>query len=313
MTTCFFLSVRMAPKSTSESNPFRRALAPIEARLHALETSIGGLHPDYKARILNKMTRIEEHCHEQIERIVQVMKHQKTALVEHVSKVSEDLTVFVEGLEDRTAQAIRNMEHATQRHHADAKALRRELGALESVIDTQSAQLVKERRCCERLLNDARQLVSDMEDKVIIHQKAHTDTDAGKDVVGHTWHHEQPEDFRTAQEALMRAALKADSEAETSTIIQRAQKTAASRSPSRRPSRASSPACSVISEPDGSRGHQAMAPFPTTHATNPMPGGLCLPPVLLSVVPSSFQPRPAGFQLACHPVIDEYSRTPAST
>ena len=129
----------MAPKSTSESNPFRRALAPIEARLHALETSIGGLHPDYMARILNKTTQIEEHCHEQLERIVQVMKHQKTALAEHVSKVSEDLTVFVEDLEDRTAQAIRSMEHATQRHHADAKALRRELGALESVIDTERA------------------------------------------------------------------------------------------------------------------------------------------------------------------------------
>ena len=112
----------MAPKNTSESNPFRRALAPIEARLHALETSIGGLHPDYKDRILNKMTRIEEHCREQIEHIVQVMKHQKTALVEHVSKVSEDLTMFVEGLEDRTAQAIRDMEQATQRHHADALA-----------------------------------------------------------------------------------------------------------------------------------------------------------------------------------------------
>ena len=110
----------MAPKSTSESNPFRRALAPIEARLHALETSIGGLHPDYMARILNKTTQIEEHCHEQLERIVQVMKHQKTALAEHVSKVSEDLTVFVEDLEDRTAQAIRDMEQATQRHHADA-------------------------------------------------------------------------------------------------------------------------------------------------------------------------------------------------
>ena len=294
----------MAPKNTSESNPFRRALAPIEARLHALETSIGGLHPDYKDRILNKMTRIEEHCREQIERIVQVMKHQKTALVEHVSKVSEDLTMFVEGLEDRTAQAIRNMEHATQRHHADAKALRRELGALESVIDTQSAQLVKERHCCERLLNDARQLVSDMEDKVITHQKAHTDTDAGKDVVGHTWHHEQPEDFRTAQEALMRAALKADSEAETSTVIQRAQKTAASRSPSRRPSRASSPACSVISEPD--TGHQAMAPLPFAHVASNMEGGLCLPPVLLSVIPSDCH-------LACHPVIDESSWRPAST
>ena len=312
MTTCFLLSVRMAPKSTSESNPFRRALAPIEARLHALETSIGGLHPDYMARILNKTTQIEEHCHEQLERIVQVMKHQKTALAEHVSKVSEDLTVFVEDLEDRTAQAIRSMEHATQRHHADAKALRRELGALESVIDTQSAQLVRERRCCERLLHDARQLVSDLEDKVIIHQNAHTGTDAGKDIVGHTWHRDQPEDFATAQEALMRAARMAKSEEDTSTIIQRAQETAASRSPSRRPSRASSPACSVISEPDGSRGHQVMAPFPTTHATNPMPGGLCLPPVLLSVVPPPFQPSPADLQLACHPVVDESSRMPAS-
>ena len=124
----------MAPKSsTSESNPFRRALAPIEARLHALETSIGGLHPDYKARILNRMTQIEEHCREHVERIVQVMKHQKAALVEHVNKVCEDLTVFVEDLEGRTAQSIRSMEHATQRHHADAKALRRELGVLESI------------------------------------------------------------------------------------------------------------------------------------------------------------------------------------
>ena len=302
MTTCFLLSVRMAPKSTSESNPFRRALAPIEARLHALETSIGGLHPDYKARILNRMTRIEEHCHEHIERIVQVMKQQKAALVEHVSKVTEDLTVFVADLEDKTAQAIRSMEHATQRHHADAKALRRELGALESVIDTQSAQLVKERRCCEQLLADARQLVSDLEDKAIIHQNVHTGTGAGKDVVGHTWHQEQPEDFRTAQEALIRDAQREDSK--TSTLIKRAQKTAASRSPSRRPSRASSPACSVISEPD--RGHQVMAPLPFAHVTSNMEGGLHLPPVLLSVIPSGCHP-------ACHPVIDESSWRPAST
>ena len=137
---------------------------------------------------------MEEHCREQVERIVQVMKHQKAALVEHVNKVCEDLTAFVEDLEGRTAQSIRSMEHATQRHHADAKALRRELGALESIIDTQSEQLVKERRCCEQLLDDARQLVSGLEDKVMVHQSAHTGTGEGKDV-GHAWHQEQPEDF----------------------------------------------------------------------------------------------------------------------
>ena len=313
----------MAPKSTAETNPFRRALAPMEARIHALETSIGGLHPDYKARISNRMTRaeehcrehmtrIEEHCREHVERIVQVMKHQKAALVEHVNKVCEDLTVFVTDLENRTAQSIRSMEHATQRHHADAKALRRELGALESLMDAQSQQLMKERRCCQQLLDDARQLVSGLEDRVVVHQSAHIGTGEGEDV-GHAWHQEQPNDFRKAQEMLMKAALKAVSETETSTIIQRAQKTAASRSPSRRPSRASSPACSVISEPDRPREHQVMVPIPVTHAPDSMEGGLCLPPVLLSVVPSSFQPRPAGFQLAYHPEVDEYSRRPAST
>ena len=62
------------------------------------------------------------------------------------------------------------MEDATQRHHADAKAVRRELGELKSIIDAQSAHLVEERRACEKLLDDARELVSGLEDDVIPHR-----------------------------------------------------------------------------------------------------------------------------------------------
>ena len=298
----------MAPRSKADANPFRRVLAPIEARLDALEASIGGLHPNYKDRILDRMTQLEEHCRANVEIIARATRQQKEALVEHVNKACKDLTVFVDNFEGRTARSIRTMSEATQRHDKDATALRRELRGLESIIEAQSEQLVKERHCCEQLLDDARQLVSGLEDKVMMQQSTNTSYGNGRKDC-HSWHQEQPEDFREAQAKLMEAAQRATCQTETSHIIRKAQRTAASRSPSRRPSRTSSPARSVTSEPD--RHHTRHL---TCHyAHDMMTPSLLLPPVIFSVDPNTgHKTPPAGFQLAYHAGPDRRTCTPAS-
>ena len=96
------------------------------------------------------MAYLEELCREHIKRVLGVMNNKKAELVAKVDKVTKGLSLVVDVLESKTAKSIKSMEDATQRHHADAKAVRRELGELESIIDAQSERLVKERRACKK-------------------------------------------------------------------------------------------------------------------------------------------------------------------
>ena len=166
--------VGMPPRSRGKVNPFQRVLGPIEERLDFLDAAIRELHPEYSSRILDRMAYLEDLCRQHVHRVLGVINNKKAELVAKVDKVTTGLSVVVDVLEGKTAKSIKSMEDATQRHHADAKAVRRELGELKSIIDAQSERLVQERRACERLLEDTRELVSSLEDDVILHRNENT-------------------------------------------------------------------------------------------------------------------------------------------
>ena len=163
----------MPPKSRGKVNPFQRVLGPIEERLDFLDAAIRELHPEYSSRILDRMAYLEDLCRQHVNRVLGVINNKKAELVAKVDKVTKGLSFVVDVLEGKTAKSIKSMEDATQRHHADAKAVRRELGELKSIIDAQSERLVQERRACERLLEDTRELASSLEDDVM-HRNEHT-------------------------------------------------------------------------------------------------------------------------------------------
>ena len=260
----------MGPKSKSAAaNPFRHVLDPIEARLDALDAAIRDIHPDYSNRILDRMTELEETCREHAHRVMRCIDNQKKDLVESADRVSNHVEIAVCDLERRTAKAIERFEEVTQRHQTDAKALRCELGELKTIIDSSSEHLAKEREQCERILEDARQILSGLEDKVevpenieyrnIAKERLHCEqvlADARHLLSNMNINHRMPvsqhsevetDDFRAAQRILMSQARFATSDV-MAHVIRRAQSTAASRSPSRRASRETSPARSVISD-----------------------------------------------------------------
>jgi hypothetical protein len=128
--------------AAADGNPFRRVLAPIEERLDALDAAIRDIHPFYSQRALDRMAYLEEHCREHANRVLGVVFNQKADLVLQVEKANEAVC----DLERKTSNAIKLLEEATQRHQADAKVVRCELGQLKAIIDSQSERLVEERR-----------------------------------------------------------------------------------------------------------------------------------------------------------------------
>ena len=220
----------MPPKSKAKVNPFQRVLGPIEDRLDFLDAAIRELHPEYSSRILDRMAYLEDLCRQHVNRVLGVINNKKAELVAKVDKVTKGLSFVVDVLDDKTAKSIKSLEDATQRHHADAKAVRRELGELKSLIDVQTERLMDERRACEKLLKEAHELV---EVDVLPHRHENV-------VKANSFYDEQKE--------LIRRARDAKTKEQQEELIDKAQRTAASRSPSRRPSRASSPARSEASD-----------------------------------------------------------------
>ena len=260
----------MAPKSKSAaSNPFRSVLDPIEARIDALDRAIREVHPDYSARILDRMTELEALCREHAHRVMRCIDNQKKDLMQSADKVFNFVDHALCDLEKRTATAIERFEEITQRHQTDAKALRRELGELKEIIDSSSACLAEERKNCEQLLEDARQLLSTMEDSVVTHESSQriscakerlqceqllkdarlvlSDLNSNCPLSAHRNTELGTNDFLIAQRKLISEARDATSDG-IAHVIRRAQSAAASRSPSRRASRETSPARSVVSD-----------------------------------------------------------------
>ena len=237
----------MGPKiKSAAANPLRHVLEPIEARLDALDAAIREIHPDYSNRILDRMTYLEELCREHAHRVMKCIDNQKKDLIDSANNVSNHVVHAVSDLERRTSAAIERFEEVTHRHQTDAKALRCELGELKEIIDSSSEHLAEERQKCQQLLEDARQLLSTLEDNVKDARHLLSDlnnncqlSESRNSEVGTN------DDFRIVQRNLMSQARVATSMAH---VIRRAQSAAASRSPSRGASRETSPARSVLSD-----------------------------------------------------------------
>ena len=127
-------------------------LLPIHQRLDALDAAIRDVHPDYRARVLDRMVEIEECCRNHANKVFEIANNQKVALGTVVHKATQAQT--------QVEFAIERLASATSRHQEEAKALRSELGALKELVDEQSKRLEEERLQCESALDSFKELLA---------------------------------------------------------------------------------------------------------------------------------------------------------
>ena len=237
----------MGPKSKSAAaNPFRLIIEPFEARLDALDAAVREIHPQYSDRILDRMSELEGTCRDHANRVMMCIDNQKKDMIAAANNVSKHVEHAVSDLEKRTAAAIERFHEVAHRHQTDAKALRCELGGLKELLDASSVNIAEERQNCQQLLEDARQLLSTLEENVKDARHLLSDVSKTRQLIeSETSEVGTTHDFRITQMKLMSEARTAPSMAG---VIRKAQSAAASRSPSKGVSREPSPARSGLSD-----------------------------------------------------------------
>ena len=97
--------------------------------MDALDAALRDVHPEHSQRILDRMAELEQVCRSHVNKVLKVLDNQKQALEEMVANAKRN----GDGICDRLHQS-------GERHQAEAKVLRQELGQLKEAIDTASAK-----------------------------------------------------------------------------------------------------------------------------------------------------------------------------
>ena len=97
--------------------------------MDALDAGLRDVHPEHSRRVLDRMTELEQVCRSHANKVYKVLENQKKALDEMVENAKRQGDTICERL-----------NQAGERHQAEAKLLRQELGQLKETIDTASAE-----------------------------------------------------------------------------------------------------------------------------------------------------------------------------
>ena len=205
--------------------------------MEVVDSAVSDVHPETDGVRLDRMTELEELCRSHSNNVMKVMDNQRQAVDAAVESAQRKVT----GLEDRVARCTDTLESASERHRADGQALRIDLHNLKDLIDKSHEKIVEERGQCRRLLEEARQVLSDAEDRVQPELQSLQQPVAALDPLG--LHGVQPQvepqhqhrgrsHFRSAQRRLESMARSSSGSRESMrSILAQAQVTARARSP----------------------------------------------------------------------------------
>lgn len=113
----------------------------LEARIDALDAGLRDVHPDYSRRILDRMSEMEQTCRSHVNEVLTVVDNQRQALKNMVTRAQ------------RTGDEISDrLRQAGERHQADAKVLRQEIGQLKEAIDMAAAKQHEEIQAHENMV-----------------------------------------------------------------------------------------------------------------------------------------------------------------
>ena len=126
-------------------------LKDLEDRVEALDAGLQEVHPEYANRILDRMHELEEVTRQHANSVFRVLTNQKDACQDIVDQCKE---IVAQAAVDADA-ACQRLDAAADRHQNDGSALRRELGGLKELIDTQSMQCSSDLAKMEALLRQA--------------------------------------------------------------------------------------------------------------------------------------------------------------
>ena len=136
--------------------------------MEAVDSAVSDVHPETDGCRLDRMQELEELCRHHSNNVMKIMDNQRQA----VDAAVESAQSKVKGLEDRVARSTDTLESASERHRADGRALRCDLHNLKQLIDESLEKVVQERGQCRRLLEEARQVLADAEDRVVMQPMA---------------------------------------------------------------------------------------------------------------------------------------------
>ena len=134
--------------------PLRRRLDSLDARVDTLDGAIREVHPTYSGRILDRMHELEKVSREHCNQLLGILKSYKEDLGNLESKTRFGCEASVVKAE---ASMLR-LNQATERHCADAAALRQELGSLKTALDSHSEEIEDSKREAEAMLEEAKAL-----------------------------------------------------------------------------------------------------------------------------------------------------------
>lgn len=121
-------------------------LRTLEARVESLDGAVQELHPDYSARVVARVTEIEETCRTHANSVLQVLTNQRLGVESAATKAA--------GMAN---DACARLERSSTRHEEQAAALRTEIGVIKDMVDARSAD-------CERDLANMKIYVQDVLD-----------------------------------------------------------------------------------------------------------------------------------------------------
>ena len=126
-------------------------LKDLEDRIDTLDAALQEVHPGYADPILDRMHELEKLTREHANHVFQVLTNQRDACQDIVEQCKE---IVAQAAADADKACLR-LDAAADRHQSDGSALRRELGGLKDVIDTQSMQCSSDLAKMEALLRQA--------------------------------------------------------------------------------------------------------------------------------------------------------------
>ena len=101
--------------------------------MDALDAGLRDVHPDHSRRILDRMAELEQTCRSHVNEVLKVVDNQRQALQTMVTRAERRGDVICDRLHE-----------AGERHQADAKVLRQEIGQLKEAIDMAAAKQQEE-------------------------------------------------------------------------------------------------------------------------------------------------------------------------